>query len=374
MDPPEAIRVHLGQEHWYLRDSNWDPDFTQSAPRIAWFFEKEMDERVDGVVAVDLSFAKKLLEVTGPLEVIDYDQAVTPDNLFTTAYEQVETNFFPGSTQKKDFLGAVGRALEEAIISGSTNKTALLQKLHEAVMEKHMLVYFSNPLLQRVASQSEWSGGLMLPVCGECINDFVSIIDANLGVNKVNYYVTRKLNDTVTIDEKGQINHTLVINYKNSSPENDTKASGAYKNYVRILLPAEAKLTAASIDEAPLELGSGTLASSSSVISQTVGDKTVVSHLIEVPPQQAQALTLSYALETSDLEAKPLYQYQIVKQPGTEADPFDLTVVYPASWQAMTTDEKKASVAGATTLVRESQITYNTTLSQDRVFKMKFSR
>ena len=35
IDPPGPIRDLLNQEHWYLRDSNWDPDFTQSGARAA---------------------------------------------------------------------------------------------------------------------------------------------------------------------------------------------------------------------------------------------------------------------------------------------------------------------------------------------------
>ena len=53
VDPPLPIRDLLGQEHWYLRDSNWSPDFKESAIRAAWFYQKEGGESVDGVIAIN---------------------------------------------------------------------------------------------------------------------------------------------------------------------------------------------------------------------------------------------------------------------------------------------------------------------------------
>ena len=56
VDPPTPIKELLEQEHWYLRDSNWNPDFTISGEKAAWFYEKETGLKVDGVIAVDAAF------------------------------------------------------------------------------------------------------------------------------------------------------------------------------------------------------------------------------------------------------------------------------------------------------------------------------
>lgn len=37
VEPPTELKEHLGEAGWYLRDSNWDPDFPTSAARAAWF-------------------------------------------------------------------------------------------------------------------------------------------------------------------------------------------------------------------------------------------------------------------------------------------------------------------------------------------------
>jgi hypothetical protein len=48
-----------------LRDSNWDPDFEKSAGNAEWFLEKEINREVDGVMAIDLNYTKKLIESFG---------------------------------------------------------------------------------------------------------------------------------------------------------------------------------------------------------------------------------------------------------------------------------------------------------------------
>ncbi|MCD6225716.1 DUF4012 domain-containing protein, partial [bacterium] len=41
VEPPAPIKNILGEGGWYLRDSNWSPDFPVSAQRAAWFYRKE---------------------------------------------------------------------------------------------------------------------------------------------------------------------------------------------------------------------------------------------------------------------------------------------------------------------------------------------
>jgi hypothetical protein len=263
IDPPEAIRVHLGQEHWYLRDSNWDPDFSKSAARAAWFLNKELDTDVDGVIAIDLNFVQYLLQSVGPLNLADYNQKVTGDNLFSLAHAEAETDFFPGSTQKKDFLSAVGRGLMDVLLAKPQNfSSGLMSKLRSALEEKHALVYLASPIAQKVVSELGWGGEVFGNAgCDEasCWQDRQLLVDANLGVNKVNYFVTREQTDTIEIGEGGGVKHELTVKYRNEADASDPKLGGGYKNYLRLYVPKDAEVTrvtqdglAINLSEAPL--------------------------------------------------------------------------------------------------------------------------
>lgn len=375
IDPPEPIRVHLGQEHWYLRDGNWDPDFTRTGARLAWFLDKEIEVSVDGVIGVDLTFIQSLLEVTGGVTISDYKEHITANNLFITAQAAAEAGFFPGSSQKKDFLGAVGRSLIRTLVEdGDVSQLAILKQIHGGFASRHLLVYFVNPATQVLASALGWTGSFDVPTNCQtaCVADFLSVVDANLGVNKVNYYITREVTDNVSFSEDGQVHHELTVTYKNDSPETTAKIGGDYKNYVRVYVPPDAQLIQASFDSLPLTIATGSVASGSSVTVLTEGELRVFEGLVVVEPRAVKTLTLKYdravALPATDQLA---YYYKIQKQAGTLADALRVTVEYPTSWRLVSRDEG-GEVSGATTLAEKQKISYTTSLATDELIKANF--
>jgi hypothetical protein len=90
-DPPKPISEILGQEHWYLRDSNWDPDFSQSGKTAAWFYQKETNTAVDGVIAVSSPFLIDILKATGPITLADYNDQITADNFYGKSLYYIQT-------------------------------------------------------------------------------------------------------------------------------------------------------------------------------------------------------------------------------------------------------------------------------------------
>ena len=371
VDPPEPIRTHLGQEHWYLRDSNWDPDFTKSAARAAWFLEKEIDTKVDGVMALDLTFARYLLEITGPITLADYNETVSSENLFELAHQYVQTDFFPGSTQKRDFLGSLGRVLLTQITNEKNTHTRLARKLKQALDEKHLLLFFAANTQQQLVSQYGWAGEIKKTQCVNCIADYNMSIDANLGVNKVNYYMQKKQQDTITIAADGKITHVLKLHYKNTSLTQTTDVGGSYKNYLRVFIPKQAQLKDFSVNDVPLSLTTQKTASESSMYVGAYADLQVVENLLLVAPQEEKTVTLTYEYQSS-LKNGQKYAYLVQKQPGTQADMLEIKVTYPSDWQLVGT-LGQPQVAGATTLVNGSEITYNTNLSLDQQFEMEFA-
>jgi len=66
-DPPDPLREHMGLDLWVTRDANWWPDFTTSARAVADLYELNQEKHVDGVVAIDMAAAARLLETLAPL-------------------------------------------------------------------------------------------------------------------------------------------------------------------------------------------------------------------------------------------------------------------------------------------------------------------
>ncbi|QQG41910.1 MAG: DUF4012 domain-containing protein [Candidatus Woesebacteria bacterium] len=239
VEPPAPLKEHLGQANWWLRDSNWDPDFPTSAQRAEWFLNKETDQQVDGVVALDLDIVKDILSFTGPIFLPDYNLTISDKNLYETTQSEVQDNFFPGTHKKASFLTALSRQLLFEI--GKTegkNKGSLLKAFVENLDERHIQAYFHSSKLEDPILMLGWGGAVGEFSCGEdCYQDSVGLVEANLGFNKSNYFISRKVGLSVNMNKENVI-RTLNVNYHNSaSPV--LGPSGRYGVYLRVVLPPD---------------------------------------------------------------------------------------------------------------------------------------
>lgn len=67
-DPPEPLRKYMGLDLWVTRDGNWWPDFPTSAQAVAELYTLNQGQQVDGVIAVDMIAAARLVDALAPLE------------------------------------------------------------------------------------------------------------------------------------------------------------------------------------------------------------------------------------------------------------------------------------------------------------------
>ncbi len=364
VEPPPAIKQYLGEAGWFLRDVNWDPHFPTSASRAAWFLDKEMEQKVDGVIAINLHVIKSLLEITGPVEIIDYNQTISADNLFEQVEYQVEINQFPGSTQKQDFLGSLTHTLLDRLFTHSSYQIDLFINLFTQADQRQLQVYFPQDNLQNIFSDIGWVGELIHPDCHlvsvspECVTDYASLIEANVGVNKANYFVTREINHHTTITSTRSITHTLTLTYHNSSPS-DNWPGGPYKNYLRLYTPPNSNLDSITFNHTPVPL--------SQIDTTLEHEKTVFGYLITVPPGQTITSTISYTLSSKLPSNTPVsYNLYLQKQSGIGPETYHYSLDYPPDLHLITTSPPINP--------SPSPLTINTTLQSDQFLRFEFAR
>lgn len=296
VEPPAELKQYLGEAQWYLRDVNWSPDFPTVAEQASWFADKTLGIQPDGVIAVNLSVAQHILAATGPLTLPDYNEVITQENIYERAQLHSELNFFPGSTQKRDFLSALASALFQKLTSGSADTTVqaagpkLLPALYSSAQESQVLLSFKDLEAARVFRGLGWDGSLLSPECpppfstGTCATDTVMQVEANVGVNKANQYLTRTVQHDVTIGNEA-VAHSRTITFTNTSQSN-AWPQGAYKTYLRLFVSPNASFTSVSIDGqiVPFEL-----------VTQTMENgKAVFGVLVNVPVQSTVNVELAY--------------------------------------------------------------------------------
>ncbi|MEK7169029.1 MAG: DUF4012 domain-containing protein [Patescibacteria group bacterium] len=315
VEPPEPIRKHLGEGGWSLRDSNWDPNFPISAVKAEWFLEKEISEVVDGVIAVDLNLIKKLLLVTEPINLSDFNLTINSDNIYSIIQSEVEEEFFPGSIKKATILTALSKSLIHQIETLDKNKyPQLFKELYESLDRRYVQIYLHDQNAQQAIEKIGYSGKIDLNTdCGiRCFSDGYSLIDANLGVNKSNLFIKRSHELNLFVS-KSSYKHELLVNYENTAnPAIGTL--GLYKNYVRILLPTNAKIGGVRLYD---QLGG--FSDLEYDLVDTDGRREV-GFLIEVLPGAQKKLQIVWNVDDSKMEMGGQYDLKIIKQAGTEAD------------------------------------------------------
>lgn len=377
VEPPFAIRRFLPLTHWYLRDSNFNLDFSKGAVASAIFLNSETHQAVDGVIGVDLFFIKNLLLATGPVQVPDYKETVSTDNFYQITQTHAQKDFFPGSTQKKDFLRSFYNSLFAKITTDKNlSYFELLNALTTSIYEKHILFAFNNPNIQAAFAVNGWSSALLDERKKEkgVINDFMGINEANLGANKVNYYITRSISQNVVIAEDGTVSENLTIAIKNASQDKP------YKNYLRIILPIGISISKIKIDEkeqkvidaiddpALYEKKNFKPPAGLEVKKENQAlEIAVYGFLTNIKPQELRIIQISYNLPEKLTLVKPEFSYslKLFKQPGIDFYPYDLSLSFPSNFKVVksTKDVKVIS----------DKLTFSSQVIRDRELKINFA-
>jgi hypothetical protein len=310
-----------------------------------------MHQAVDGVIGVDLSFVKNILSVTGPIKVADYNQTVNADNFFQIAQTHAEKDFFPGSTQKKDFLRTFYGSLQTKLSGGKgISYLPLLQAVSESIYEKHILFAFNNVNEQAAFAINGWSSALVdeRQSSVSTINDFIGINEANLGADKDNYYISRTVSQNVSIKSDGTIGENLTINFKNSA-KNNSLLGGVYKNYLRFILPLNAgisritidgkdqKIVPAITDPAVYEKKGFVAPDGLEVQKEDQGQNTIYGFLVNIQPQESRLIAIEYVLPKKINLSQPEISYNLkfFKQPGVDFYPYNFSLNFPSSFKTL---------------------------------------
>ncbi len=382
IQPPYGLQRYLGVSHWFLRDSNFDPDFTVDAKQAAYFLQLETGQKVDGVIAIDTTFLKNLLEQTGPVFLPDYKVTVNSANFYLLTETHAEKHFFPGSTQKKDFLRSLMNALvNKFALEKKMPYVKLAQLLVRSIQQKDVLFAFANQQIQNVftvndLSSSLWDGRVANQ---NTVFDYFGVVDANVGSNKANYYIKRSLSQETTMDASGGLQTTAQATYVNTSTTT-SPFGGDYKDYVRFLIPANASLESVAIDNRQVKItpaitdpavftASGYVPPSALEVDQTEEQgKKLVGFFFIVPAGTTREVSITYSVP-GNLNANTVastYSLHLFKQPGAGNDSYQLSLVFPQSDTVVTKDRKFTNVGG--------KLIYDGKLSGDKTITASFAK
>ncbi|MBP6044908.1 DUF4012 domain-containing protein [Candidatus Woesebacteria bacterium] len=305
-EPHSIVRKYLNQPNEYLRDSNFSPDFSQNVKNALRYLESvpPYNRYYIGAIGVTTSAFEDLLRLTGPIELSDFQTTISSSNFFAITQKKIETNFFPGSKQKRSILAALGNAVRHKL--EELPPFVLIKFIYRSITSKNLVLYFQNRELQAAMSNLQASGDQKF-----YYPDWILPVDTNVGVNKLNEIVHKTLNLQL-IQSNDSVIHSFRSTYSNPI-SSDAPNKETFKNYLQLYLPKNITLIRARLNNQEV---------TNEIVTTRVDNKTIFGLYFETPPASSTSVTIEYRLPLVGL----LSQIEVKKQLGA-GTPL-VTVVY----------------------------------------------
>ncbi|MCI0475639.1 MAG: DUF4012 domain-containing protein [Anaerolineales bacterium] len=346
-EPPEPLYRLLGVEQWVLRDSNWSPDFPTAARQaLALYRSGTPTPTMDGVIAFDQLALQELIGAVGPIRVPDSNEPITRANV--VAYMRhawaPSDGKFTGAwwLKRKSFMGTLADAARQRIETGAFDKIALAETTMRLLEGKHIQIFVDRPEAAAILRDQKWDGALE-PSAG----DYLMIVDANLGYNKVNARVRQSA--TYNVDLRAQPPRAeLTLVYTNTATTNvpcvpearydpvyEQMANRCYWDYVRVFVPASSRLDDATRIPLPANALWRKTADSGAVIARPDGALQSFEATMILPTAQSQTRRYAWTLADHIVQREgnfARYDLYWQKQAGIPGYPVTLTVRLPLGY------------------------------------------
>jgi len=340
VEPPAPVKKYLKVSGWFMRDSNWFPDFPTSAAQTEWFYHAEggPEQKIDAVIAVTPSFIEDILRQIGNIEM--NGEIFTPENLMEVLQYKVEKEYYEKGIpeiKRKDIVGELGKKIFDRLANlPSSNWLSLLKIVEKSLEEKHLLLWSKSSELQAIISREGWSGEVK-----SFNGDYLMVVDANLASLKTDSVMDKKINYSFAMDSDGNLRARVDINYKNKGTF--SWKTTRYRTYTRIYVPRGSIL-----------IGGSGMMENDKILDPLrqkgkidVGeefDKTYFGAFISIEPGEERTLSFEYILPTKikDYIRSGIYKLLIQKQAGTKGHPLTLNLNFGKKVkQAIPAEESK---------------------------------
>jgi len=236
---PEPL--HLVSSLWEFQDSNWWPDWPTSAAKIQWFFENGWGSSVDGVIAIDTTFAERLLSIIGPIDMREkYGEIITSDNFYDVVQSQAERK---DTDTPKEIINDLANTLMAELPNRitSNNFFTIIKEIELLFLEKHILLNFNDEELQKFVINHGWEGEIK-----NTAGDYLSVVNTNIAGGKSDRKIRQAIEHTAEVMPDGSIIDTVIITRHHNGQKGEQYTGVRNVNYLRVYVPAGSELLEAS--------------------------------------------------------------------------------------------------------------------------------
>lgn len=246
---PEPL--HLVNALWHFWDANWWPDWSKSAKKLEWFYEKSNGPTVDGVISFTPTVIEKILSSIGPIDMTeDYGVVIDSENFWLTTQTFSEQKEEETKEPKKIIGDLMNKIIEE--LPGRLNKETLIKlivAIEQSLNEKHILFYFSDEELQQKATDLGWDGRIK-----QTNWDYLMVVNTNIAGGKSDKKIIEEINHSAEVLNDGTIINTVEIKRTHTGIKREPFSGVRNVNWLRVYVPIGSELIEADGFNRPDEI------------------------------------------------------------------------------------------------------------------------
>ncbi|HJV04462.1 MAG TPA: DUF4012 domain-containing protein, partial [Actinomycetota bacterium] len=198
-----------------MHNINMTPDFPSAAVAMERLYAEVEGRSVDGVIVADPRGLAALMEVTGRARVPGLGISLSARSLVPFLANEAYGRFRDPVTRKR-VLGDVAGQVLKRFLSGAARArpAAAGRALADAASGGHLLLHSVDPEVQAAFLQAGVAGRLG----GVGGADYLNVVVNNISVNKVDYFVERRVRYRVTLEEGGIAEGIADVRFDNHAP------------------------------------------------------------------------------------------------------------------------------------------------------------
>ncbi|MEX1014951.1 MAG: DUF4012 domain-containing protein [Candidatus Paceibacterota bacterium] len=237
--PPKPLQ-HVTTD-WGARDGNWFFDFPTSAETVMSILEmskiyEEENINFEGAIAINVNVLESLFDITGPIEIEEYDMIINKDNFLSEIQREVEEGegAVPGKNPKKILSYIAPKIIEEMDKMTKEGSELFLEIVESHFNSKDIMIYSRDPEIARALERFSVDGSIYQIPSGFW-GSYLAVVNANIAGGKTDAFIKENINVRVEVSSDGSIISDLSITRDHfGGNEEDHWYNSENKNYLKI--------------------------------------------------------------------------------------------------------------------------------------------
>lgn len=375
--PPQPMQKITGG--WSFHDANWFFDFPTSAKKLAWFYEKTGGPTVDGIFTLTPTVLEKILALTGPVALPDFNVTLSADNVVDALQYKVERDFDKTKNQPKTIVADLAaRLMERFHALDARGWSELARLMLQALTEKDMLAWMADPAEEQFMTDQGWDGAVR-----DAPKDYLAVVNTNLNGYKTDRVIAQTIDHEAEVQPDGSVIDTVTLTRTHlGGREPYDWYNRVNSDYLRVYVPLGSQLLAMKggvperakppLDYAhlPFIIDPDVAAEENSLKKDPAigtdvfeeSGRTVLGNWVYVSPGYTATVQYRYKLPFSlDASRGDTYSLFVQKQPGAKPGRFRARFSAPEDWRTTwhTPDTLRERLNGWS---------YDTTLNEDTLY------